>query len=450
MNKAVTWTEEELDLMKEKFSISSKEELLEMFYPRSYKSICGKAERMGMKKSGSLAITYWTKDEEDILKENYPYSDKYDFEMLLPNKKWSEIQNKASKMKVRKYNKIKDSREPNIELQTFEEIEDALNLFGHKLLELYRNNEARHVKIITNRGLKRDFRLNKIMLYGANIPISPQNPKFIYDEVKEFIELNNYELLTTEEEYKTTNTTLYMKCNRGHEWKNNFNTFKNGVRCEKCYHEDRGKNSMLSEESIKELMSDKGIELLYFSEYKGYNSKVAYKCLTDESHSIEEDYFSNINKRKSGCLQCALKLKSGESSPNWKGGITTITNWTRGRINSWVVDSLKHSEYKCEITGTTENLEVHHHYPFHKILKETLSELNIDVFYDISKYSEIELDSIKELILKKHYEYGLGKVITEKLHTEFHREFGKIDFTPEDYEKFKLNLLSNNREKEVS
>lgn len=449
MNKAKTWTDNEIEIIKNKFSSSTKEELIQLLQPRSYKSICGKAERLGIKKSGKLAVNYWTEEEEEVIKLNYPYYDEDDFKDLLPYRKWSEIQNKASKMKIRKYRKLKEDRLPSLELDTFEEIENALLIHGHKLLKYYRINGVKHVDIITNRGLERAFRLNKLLSYGDSIPFSAKNPRFIYREVKEFIELNDYELLTLEEEYRTTNTALKMICNRGHEWSNNFNSFKNGVRCEKCYHQDKGKLSMLSEQNIKNTLLQKGIELIYFSEYKGYCSRVVYKCLKNENHKISEDNFSNINQRFSGCLECALELKTGENSPRWKGGITNLVQWSRGRINSWKIDSLKNANYKCEITGETDNLIVHHHYPFHKILKETMEELNLDIYTDIDKYTILELESIKKSLINKHYYYGLGKVIKEDIHNEFHSEYGKVDFNESDFYEFKNNKLNNTRDKEV-
>lgn len=443
--KPIMWSEEELTLLKDNYSTSTKEKLLELFPNRSYKSICGKAERLGMKKVGRLSVRYWTDEEVDIVKEFYSSEDEEFFKETLPSRTWSEIQNKASKLKIRKYKMNENHvRRENVTLNTFEEISEALSLYGHTLIDFYRLDGVKHVDIITNRGLKRRFRLNKIMEYGENIPYSPKNPKYTYSEAKEYIESFDYKLLTKENEYRTTNTMLQLECDKGHKWKNNFNTFLKGVRCEKCFHE-KPQSTMTTIEDIERHMLNKDIKLVRVIEYKGLSSTVEYQCINNESHDIETDVVTNIYQRQYGCVACYFDKIRGENSPVWQGGITSLTRWARGRIDEWRKDSLKFHNYKCMISGSSENLIIHHIYPFHLILKETLKELDLPVKVTISEYTEDELISIKDLMLKKHYDYGIGACLTEELHNQFHSKYSRHYFTEEDFYEF---LKLNNNEKE--
>lgn len=128
--------------------------------------------------------------------------------------------------------------------------------------------------------------------------------------------------------------------------------------------------------------------------------------------------------------------RSGENNNCWRGGISTLSNYIRNNIEKWVKDSFSFYKGKCVITGETNNLELHHLYPFNKILRETLKELNLDILKTIGEYSSNELNNIIELCLKKHYEYGYGIPLKKELHIKFHKNYGKINFNKNDFLKF--------------
>ena len=56
--------------------------------------------------------------------------------------------------------------------------------------------------------------------------------KKTYQEVKDYIELFNYELLSTE--YINNSTNLDIKCDKGHVYKAPFGRFQQGKRCPHC------------------------------------------------------------------------------------------------------------------------------------------------------------------------------------------------------------------------
>ena len=102
--KAEVWTKEQEELMKENYPYSTTEELLTIFPERTAKSIKAKAERMGLEKIIGKKMVYWSKDEVELLRKHYPSKDKEFFKSVLPNKKWTQIQQKASREGIfRKY-----------------------------------------------------------------------------------------------------------------------------------------------------------------------------------------------------------------------------------------------------------------------------------------------------------------------------------------------------------
>lgn len=68
------------------------------------------------------------------------------------------------------------------------------------------------------------------------------NKKYSYEEVKNFIENEGYELLS--DVYVNANTLLDIRCSNGHVYQTSFNPFRIGCRCQKCYLESNvGENS---------------------------------------------------------------------------------------------------------------------------------------------------------------------------------------------------------------
>lgn len=64
---------------------------------------------------------------------------------------------------------------------------------------------------------------------------------------------------------------------------------------------------------------------------------------------------------------CKEAFMKGVNHPSWKTGksASTFSNWVKNQseYKKWRDDALVRAEYKCEITGRIENLEVHHIMP---------------------------------------------------------------------------------------
>ena len=58
------------------------------------------------------------------------------------------------------------------------------------------------------------------------------------------------------------------------------------------------------------------------------------------------------------------------------------------------------------------------------------------ILEDISKYTEIELEAFKDEIQKLHIKYGNGICLSEKVHKQFHKQYGSSNNTYEQFLKF--------------
>lgn len=155
---------------------------------------------------------------------------------------------------------------------------------------------------------------------------------------------------------------------------------------------------------------------------RGKDGRVYYLCDCDCGTSNIRVSYSNLvegTTKSCGCLNRELCRERV-----WKGGVTQLTKYLRDCISDWKKDSFENCNYKCVITGSNRNLIVHHIVAFKDIMYETLDELNLEVKEFLGEYSEEELTKMKKLIIKKHYDYGFGVVITDEIHREFHSIYG--------------------------
>lgn len=197
-----------------------------------------------------------------------------------------------------------------------------------------------------------------------------------------------------------------------------------------------------SENFIKEYIErERGYKFIKIT-IKNSIKTIHYECI---KHGLCKNQWNNIFNRNQGCKKCADERYSRENSYLWKGGISQLSDYLRDKIIPWKKDSMKSSEYKCAITGE-EFDDIHHLYPFNKILKESLDELNMTLKGKINEYTNEELKSLEEKILEIHYRYPLGVCLTREIHKEFHSIYGKENFTPDDFYNFKQMKLVQMKE----
>lgn len=114
-------------------------------------------------------------------------------------------------------------------------------------------------------------------------------------------------------------------------------------------------------------------------------------------------------------------------NPNKMGSIcpnALISVYLRSFIVEWKEVSLAECNYRCVITGSKDNLEIHHFCRrYHKLIEEAHINLGIENKIMTAHYQLTELALLKEELLRLHFKYGLGVVIDGDLHEQYHKEY---------------------------
>lgn len=245
-----------------------------------------------------------------------------------------------------------------------------------------------------------------------------------YFEISEILIKEGFTILTKEEDFKGSSfTKIKYICPSGHESESACSSIRRGNRCLICSYDIIRKIHRNELEDIIEFVKSIGYNYNFVvGKYENSNNKINITC--DKNHTSE----MAINNLKAGyrCNRCGFDRISGENHYLWKNGISKLNNHLRSTTLKWKMDSFRESNYTCFITGVRGgcNLVVHHATNFSDIVLETLNDLKVDTRHTISEYSDDTLREIEELCLKKHYEYGLGVVMTEKIHKLYHSTYG--------------------------
>lgn len=322
-------------------------------------------------------------------------------------------------------NKCRTCWKENLFLQKEKEAKEILQGFGYEFLGLV---DIKHGKVkCTNNheyvqqfsSMKRGSKCQKCFAKESG-----KLKALKIEDVRKEVESFNYKLLSNV--YINNSTHLEMQCDKGHVYQTKYNNFVNGSRCPKC-----ARKVPHSREDIKEFIESIGYTL--DSEY--VDTRTSIRVICDKGHS----YSAKIGNMFLGtrCNKCYREAARGKNSPNWKGS-TNLNKFIRAQIREWKTESLKSSDYKCEITGKTGKLHIHHKYPLHNIIDDVLEDIDIPLKDDLNMYAQEELDLIVQSIKEKHNEM-LGAVMLPEIHREFHVLFGKNNNSEEQYNFFKEN-----------
>src|SRR6185312_892969 len=248
--------------------------------------------------------------------------------------------------------------------------------------------------------------------------------------------ISKFESLAIDSEYKIRSYTdkyrATVQCNKGHdEYSVKTGNFINGTRCKKCSSEKLSLDRKHSYEYIKnyiEVESNSGYEMLG----KDYiNNRTHFQIMCDKGH-IYETLFNNFI-RGYRCMTCHNLSTRGENSHLWKGGVTELPKTLRRSTHEWKRRSIEATGGRCDVTGEIGELEVHHIYPFHKIVRDVLECLDLPYKDNIISYTDRERDAISYEIEERHSNM-LGAPLLKDAHTLFHMTFGFHDNTSEQYE----------------
>lgn len=114
---------------------------------------------------------------------------------------------------------------------------------GYTLISIFRKNEKLRIEVICPKGHRYSTDFNNFK-HGNRCRKCAGSQRFTYEEVKEIIEKEGYELLSTE--YKNAYSTLELRCPEGHIYTTKFHNFKYGnVRCHYCHKASKGERRIM-------------------------------------------------------------------------------------------------------------------------------------------------------------------------------------------------------------
>lgn len=252
--------------------------------------------------------------------------------------------------------------------------------------------------------------------------------------------------------------------------------------CKKCAQKKRGLESRISVEEIVKRCEAVSLQYIthdYINVYEDRSQVVVnVKCQCGES--INNVRLSNITEKMKEnkdyvCRKCGneklselrtgwcpseetrqkisknLKGKySGESHPNWKGGVSNIKRYLRNLpcVTEWCSMAREQVNYTCQLTGMRSrelfrgSLQVHHLYGFNLIVFDAHSTHGIEVKEQIGNYTAEELKLLEDYVASWHQDSSNAVVLSEEVHKLFHNNYGRGENTPEQYEEFKDRYLN--------
>jgi hypothetical protein len=142
------------------------------------------------------------------------------------------------------------------------------------------------------------------------------------------------------------------------------------------------------------------------------------------------------------------KKISGINSHLWNGGVTDINRFLRYNCKQWKNDTMKKSNYMCEITKLSFDT-IHHLYNFQNIRNEVLEECNIPEKETIYEYSESEMEKLISVNGKIHFKYGLGVCLCTEIHTLYHKIYGRKNNSNNEFEEFKERYYNGEFDNEL-
>lgn len=144
-----------------------------------------------------------------------------------------------------------------------------------------------------------------------------------------------------------------------------------------------------SKEIPKDFTNKEVMERLYLKE--GLSKKelgLRYNC----DPCVIDRVLKNLGIKIRNNSESKIGLMVGNNHPNWKGGITTLSQRLREYCsnNSLKKEILNRDKNKCIICGSKDNLQVHHLIPFKVILDRIIVQnYPLSPIEDIDKLYEI-------------------------------------------------------------
>lgn len=264
----------------------------------------------------------------------------------------------------------------------------------------------------------------------------------LYNYIKDYVRNNDCELIS--KNYINSKRKIEIKFKCGHIQTISFECFKRGQRC-KCNQLERYKNTIENKtrNKIIKVFESINFKILSFeNNIASWNNYVTYICKNGHTETRKIRDFMK-NKRCTVCHKSYIsESQKREKGNNWQGGKTKLKTSIKNKTYvAWKKESMMICNYKCVITGERFD-DIHHLYPLHKIIEESLHNLNLPLLKTKGEYSPEEINSIEKEVERLHNIYPLGICLKKNIHQLFHKIYGNKNTTPENFYEFKNRYFS--------
>lgn len=152
-----------------------------------------------------------------------------------------------------------------------------------------------------------------------------------------------------------------------------------------------------------------------------------------------EDIASKLNRSAYGVKQkmsalgvpCIVKDKR-----HYFGSDGGLRKYVRNHQNGWREKKFKELNGVCCLTGSKEDLVVHHCYGFSLIFEEAIEVLGFEIKGAFDDYTKDSLDKFLDVFRQIQDVNDECACVTKSIHLLFHREYGFGDNTPEQWNEF--------------
>ena len=161
--------------------------------------------------------------------------------------------------------------------------------------------------------------------------------------------------------------------------------------------------------------------------YEEYRTKMSVTHIRKICPVCGKEYISSYAEQMFCSVECRGK--------NDRSPYTKLGEYLRANNRHWRENILKTKGVKCELTGKTDNIVLHHIRSFNLILQETLSLLCLPLYESPYDYTDKELKEIRDLFKNVQNKYGYA-IISDDIHKLFHSEYGYGNNTENQWNEF--------------
>lgn len=251
-----------------------------------------------------------------------------------------------------------------------------------------------------------------------------------HEFVKQQFLLKGYALLT--DHYINAHQHLEYICSKHPDTIQRiiYNSLQSGCGCRYCGIEKRAAKRQLTAIKAKEITETRGYTFVSILKNNGRITSKSYVSYICPNHpDIVQQMRCNNLQQGFGCPICYEEKE--KVFVFLKDGRTPIRDYLRQHMTAWKEKSSEACGHVCIVTGSP-NFEIHHHYPFDRMMNEAHLALNITKREFAGDYHIDELKALICELLIYHELRGLGVCLAAHLHRKLHSVYGYRDVISKD------------------